>query len=184
METAVKSASARAQGDVDKFAQSIEDWFDARMDALSSLYKQWTRLIMLVIALLIAFVVDVNPIVAVALLRKDSALAATTADQAAAFVAKTGASFDNCPTLSATKTTTPTTTAASPTKHVADCYADTQKAFAQSQKLPPPLDFAHRWKGGDSWPEYIFGCLVGAVAISFGAPFWYDLLRKIISLRS
>lgn len=181
----VAIARKRADGDVAKFATEIETWFDARMDALSGLYKRQSRWVMLVIALIIAFLFDVNPIVAVSLLRNDSALAATTASEAAAFVHTTTQKPLNCSSSSSSTTTTTggTTSTTTPLQHAQACYSTVQDAIGQARKLPPPLDFSHVWEGSEPSWEYWVGCLLGAIAISFGAPFWYDLLRKIISLR-
>ncbi len=33
------------------------------------------------------------------------------------------------------------------------------------------------------WPLKLLGLLVTAVAVSFGAPFWFDLLNKLINVR-
>ena len=35
---------------------------------------------------------------------------------------------------------------------------------------------------GDSW-LYILGCILTAFALSVGAPFWFDLLNRLIKLR-
>ncbi|MBK7407801.1 MAG: hypothetical protein IPJ40_06805 [Saprospirales bacterium] len=37
------------------------------------------------------------------------------------------------------------------------------------------------WQG---WLHKAFGWLVTAIAISLGAPFWFDMLRKMVNIRS
>ena len=63
--------------------------------------------------------------------------------------------------------------------------------------LPPsvpgrPLGWADRqnWPQGQGWPLYwdwlskVMGLLVTAGAASLGAPFWFDMLSKVVSVRS
>ena len=45
------------------------------------------------------------------------------------------------------------------------------------------------WKGGFSWPrlfrlEALAGWILTAIALSLGAPFWFDLLNKFMVIRS
>jgi hypothetical protein len=181
LEAPVKAAILRAGGDIEVFRKAIEDWFDARMTALSKLYKMWSRWIMLIIAITVALVLNLNPIRTVDALRKDTALAQATVDQAQVFADKVGGgAIDVCAPGAAGAATTTTTDAAT---RVGDCYVAVQNALARGRQLPPPLNFDHFFWGQDSWWQYLLGGLLGAVAISFGAPFWFDTLRKVMSLR-
>jgi hypothetical protein len=185
LERPVKAAIAEAGGDIDRFRSAIETWFDARMKALSSLYKMWSRWIMLALAIGLAFAVDVNPIVTVDLLRKDSALAEATVDQALAFAKAENLPVTGCPTADSTPPTTVAGSAAAstPADPLAQCYQSLRNSVARTRSLPPPLAFDHFGKGSERTWQYLIGCLIGAVAISFGAPFWYDVLRRLIAAR-
>jgi hypothetical protein len=178
LEGPVKAAIAQAGGDVERFRAEIESWFDARMKALSSLYKMWSRWILLALSLILAFAVDVNPIVAVDLLRKDQALAEATVDQATSFAKTEGLALPGC-----SSTNTGGTTAAASTDPLADCYRSVRNTIADTRALPPPLAFDHFGRGTERMWQYLAGCLIGAIAISFGAPFWFDALRRLISTR-
>ena len=182
LEAPVRVAAARAQGDIERFRVAIEEWFDARMNALSGLYKTWSRWMMLGIAVVVAFVMSVNPIRTIDALRKDSALGQATADQAASFVANVTPTADLCPPGVTSSATPSTLTAAD---RVAQCYGAVRDAISRGRQLPPPLSFSSHalFKGTQTWFEYILGCGLGAVALSFGAPFWFDALRKLIALR-
>ncbi len=172
------AAISRAQNDVDKFRLAIEEWFDARMQALSSQYKTWARWIMLGVAIVVALVLNVNPIRTVDALRKDTALALLTADQALAFVKTASPEFSGCSNATGGGRVGDTSDG-----QVVDCYRAVQDAVARGRELPPPLSFDHLLWGTQGWWQYLFGSLLGAVAISLGAPFWFDTLRKVTSLR-
>jgi hypothetical protein len=180
LERPVQAAIAQAGGDIERFRTEIESWFDARMKALSSLYKMWSRWILLGLSLILAFAVDVNPITAVDLLRKDDALAQATVDQATAFAQTEKIPVAGCP---ATATTSTTATASSTTDPLGDCYRSVRNTIAGTRLLPPPLSFDHFGRGSERAWQYLIGCLLGAIAISFGAPFWFDALRRLIAAR-
>ncbi len=184
LERPVRVAIARARGDIDQFRVAIEEWFDARMEALTSLYKTWARWILLGVALVVAFVVNVNPVRTIDALRKDTALAEITAEQAREFVTDVGGTLDVCqPIASASEQPDVAGGPDAASGQVAECYAAIQDAVAEGRQLPPPLNFDHLFWGTQGWWQYVLGSLLGAIAISFGAPFWFDALRKLTSLR-
>jgi hypothetical protein len=39
-------------------------------------------------------------------------------------------------------------------------------------------------KPPDNWPSKIVGLLLSTLAMTFGAPFWFDLLKKVVNIRS
>jgi len=63
-------------------------------------------------------------------------------------------------------------------------------ANAAAGDQPPSLDqvwpalahFQFGWETGPTWSAMV-GCLISGVAIGLGAPFWFDLLQKFVSLR-
>jgi hypothetical protein len=178
LEAPVRAAVNRAQGDVEKFRVAMEDWFDARMTALSRVYKMWARWVMLVVGLLVALVFNVNPVRTVDSLRRDSALAQATVDQATSFVKTVDPPGDACRLGGATDTTS-----AQPAVRIEDCYRAVQGAVAASRRLPPPLSFDHFFWGTDGWWQYLLGSVAAGIAISLGAPFWFDALRRLMVLR-
>jgi hypothetical protein len=37
--------------------------------------------------------------------------------------------------------------------------------------------------GGGNWFRYLVGILISGFSLSFGAPFWFDLLVKLVNIR-
>jgi hypothetical protein len=180
LEGPVKAAIAEARGDVERFRVAIEDWFDTRMKALSSLYRMWSRWLLLALSVALAFAIDVNPIVTVDLLRKDGALAEATVDQASAFAKTEQLTITGCPNGGATAPAA----SGSTTDSMIQCYESLRNVVARTRTLPPPLAFEHFGPGTERTWQYLVGCLIGAIAISFGAPFWFDVLRRLIASRT
>ena len=63
------------------------------------------------------------------------------------------------------------------------------KAQCQIRELTLPIGWssqndAELMLTGDNWPRHFFGWLLTALAISLGAPFWFDMLNKFIVVRS
>jgi len=68
---------------------------------------------------------------------------------------------------------------------------DAQRAVAESEEQSEPESIQWRDLVGDrckdsvpEWGLVVVGWLLTAVAISFGAPFWFDLLNKFLVVRS
>ena len=155
-----------AHGDLAKAQANIETWFNNGMDRVSSWYKRQTQWILLMIGIVIAVTLNVDTVkIATELYRNDTLRAGAVAQAGA--VTKSG--------------TMP---------------SDLQKnAMTTFEKLKLPIG----WQDYESKPVFCkagfqelfyivyascFGWLITAIAISFGAPFWFDLLNKLISIRS
>jgi hypothetical protein len=59
-----------------------------------------------------------------------------------------------------------------------DQYSDHQKPSGAWDKI----EYNVSRQGG--WPKVLFGWLITAVALSMGAPFWFDLLSRVMNVRN
>jgi hypothetical protein len=155
-----------AHGDLAKAQENIETWFNSGMDRVSSWYKRQTQWILLLIGLVIAVILNVDSVkVATELYRNDTLRAGAVAQAGA--VTKSGtmpADFTNTAMATLDKLKLPIGWQDYESKPV-PCKAGFQELFC--------IVYAS-----------FFGWLITAIAISFGAPFWFDLLNKLISVRS
>jgi hypothetical protein len=148
----------RAQGDVDRLHAQIADWFDAGMDRVSGGYKRRAQLVSFLAALLLAVTINVDATHVVTTLWRNPALARALATEVAPMAQGT---------------------------------PEVKAAIAQLETLPvgPGLLAAcdtHEWVcvAGHGVSGYnLLGWLITAVASVFGAPFWFDLLQKLVQLR-
>lgn len=149
-----------AQGDLAKAQANIEAWFNSGMERVSGWYKRRMQAILLALGLAVAVFLNVDSMkIATELYHNDVLRAAV--------VAQAGAVSKNEATLAADATSLQTS--------------------LKILKLPIGWE-----EGSDPWYEEIIkaapgsfiGWLLTAIAISFGAPFWFDLLNKLIVLRS
>jgi hypothetical protein len=171
----------QAGGDVDHLRKEIGDWFDGRMEALSATYKRHVKWVMLVFGLVVAFSMNVNAVEAARTLYRDQPLREAIVQKAIDLSNQCGAPAGT----SLSPQLAPAT--ANSQASVSECVGEQVSNADSSLKLPAG------WTGWDkdaigsgSWAFLlrILGWLAAAVALSQGAPFWFDLLRRARSLKS
>jgi hypothetical protein len=160
-----------ARADYDKFRTNLEQWFDNEMDRVSGWYKRWSQAVLLVLAILIVVGGNVDAIRVGRLLWGDATLRNAIAAAATAAYTKPGAS-------------------------TAD-QLNGVAAGVESMSLPfgwcgDPV--VATWCGGQpsananngllgGWLLKLAGLALSIMAISMGAPVWFDVLGRIVNLR-
>jgi hypothetical protein len=144
--------------DLKNFRKAAEEWFDDAMDRVSGWYKRWAQKITCVLAVFVAFGLNANAIEIGERLANDPTVRAAVVSRADA--------------------------AAGEEKGDAKAAGDkAEKAVKELDALELPL----------LWPEgflhgvdaaMIVGLLITAIALSLGAPFWFDALSKLARLRT
>jgi hypothetical protein len=148
-----------AAGDIEALRARVETWFDDAMDRLSGTYKRWAQLIHFMFGLGVAIVFNVDSLNITSVLWHSADKRDALAAQAQSFIASHPASSGGAPDLSS--------------------------LITQLQGLPVPLGWTPElWHRSDLslWLLSLAGWLVTAFAISLGAPFWFDLLQKLLNI--
>jgi hypothetical protein len=165
-----------AQGDRDKFQASLEHWYDDTMDRVSGWYKRYVQKIILMISIVLVASLNVDSVnIAQVLWRlpTERAAVATAAAQQAGSGSSAGQSADQVVrSISALKLPLGWTP-----PHVTIVGASGATTTAVS------TDPQHVPLGVASWLIKVLGLLLTVLALSFGAPFWFDALTKLGSLR-
>jgi hypothetical protein len=146
-----------AQGDLNKLQKNLETWFDTGMDRVSGWYKRSTQWILFGIGLFVAVSLNVNTI--------------TIADYLSRNPAARDAMVETATKLQE--------------QHAKDPNAQQAKAKETLESLNLPIG----WKtwppsNAQAWLVTILGLLLTAFAATFGAPFWFDVLNKVMVIRS
>ena len=154
-----------AQGDIDKAVANIAAWYDSGMDRVSGAYKRATQKLLFGIGLLVAIALNVNPLTIADYLYHDSS--ARTAIVARAEVAAKDSIFvkNPAPYMEAR--------AALDSLRLPIGWAGTRPSFAEMQIRP--------W---DNVVSPLIGWFIAGLAATLGAPFWFDLLNKVMVVRS
>jgi hypothetical protein len=180
--------AAEAGQDGQKLKENIESWFDSSMDRVVGWYKRKMQAVNAVLALVFAVAVNADSVLIVRHLSNDSALRAALVAQAQELVKERPAAPS--PPGAATMG--------------APDELETRIGRLSGLGIPigwsdESLDASRQWpgwrpdKGGAAaWAalwlrvirSHLLGWLLTALAASLGAPFWFDVLDKIIAVRS
>lgn len=184
-----------AQGDLDVARKNLEQWYTSGMDRVGGWYKLHARRVLLVIGLLVAVTLNVDTLAIVTQLSRSAELRKSLAD-AATQVVETKR-FNGVEIK----------TGEGEVKIAQDDLKKFAAGIAAYEKQGLPIGFScvspaevgpghrglrtvigacwHNARGmaaGD-WLVKVLGWLVTGVAVSLGAPFWYDLLNRVVDLR-
>jgi hypothetical protein len=158
-----------AQGDLNRVQANIEDWYDSGMDRVSGWYKRSTQWVLFWVGLFAAVLLNINIItIGDYLFRNDTARAVIVA------------SAENA------------------TKDSTFINRDFKTASKMIDSYGLPIGWANGWGAPrqgynsekdafDLWNHAlgpILGWLLTAFAATMGAPFWFDMLNKIMVIRS
>lgn len=157
----------RANGDISRLQQNIEGWFDDAMDRVSGLYKRRAQIILFFLGMTVTVLMNADTIYLVQTLGRSPALRAAVVAEAER------ASDRSLPEASAS-----------------DILNEIKRtSFPLGWwKSDPPDPGRDRSNLRQVFANYgwmtIIGWLLTAAAISLGAPFWFDLLNRIMRVRS
>jgi hypothetical protein len=158
---------------LDAFKKKVEEWFNEVMDRASGAYKRKARTYLFLIGLVVALVFNVDVITIYHNLSVNTSLRDFVADQATTYV-----------------NTNPAPSAAA-TPDYAEAKAKIGVLINDNiEALSSPLGLG--WEQVDQaelfdpkwWLYHLAGWLTTAFAVSLGASFWFDLLRRLVSMRS
>ena len=154
---ALKTLLDQAKGDVQQELASIEKWFNDSMDRVSGWYKRKVQLIILALAFIITVYLNVDTISLINSLSNNTVLRASI--------------------VSATQGTD---------KSILDPTNSKQLQQLQTnfQTIQPALGWTTLPQNSNDWLLKIVGLLATTLAVSLGAPFWFDVLDNIMQIRA
>jgi len=204
-----KSIWADANGDVGKFRHHLENWFEETMDRASTWYKKHTQFILFFVGLAISIAFNVDTLKIIERLEKDPKLREQLVQQANAFQAA-HPDLDKKLLIQQAENnrflTQKNKIPANDSLQNKELNDSLQLAnyLALKSKRDELLDQASTLVKNDinsvhhslglGWETYdsssfrsifysLIGWLVTALALSLGAPFWFDLLNRLMKLR-
>lgn len=163
---------------LDTLRAGLANWFDHAMDRLGDEYKRRLRFYSFVVGLGLACILNVDTVAVVRTLWSDGSVRQQMADLGSrAVAAKAGAPAFAAPATSA---------ASSPidARQMAQAIKDLDEGLR-----PLPLGWTLQWPDGGAAALFgatiskLLGLLLTALALSLGAPFWFDVLSKFMQVR-
>jgi hypothetical protein len=188
----LEACLAVAANDVKTLHDNLAAWFDNSMDRLSGAYKRRLQLISFLVGFAIACAFNADTLSVAKTLWLDPPMSAAVA-QSATNIAKTDAPESNA----STSPRAPAASAATPQPRGAAAASNTaqppsnpglSKNIANLKQLdaelrPLPLGWTNFPCGSDLFWK-IVGLLITTIALSLGAPFWFDLLGQFVNIRA
>ncbi|HEV2125030.1 MAG TPA: hypothetical protein VGW38_19960 [Chloroflexota bacterium] len=150
-----------AGNSVERFRRNVEGWFDDSMERVSGWYRRQTQAILLAVALFTAVGLNVNAITVTQRLWSDGPLRSAVIEQA--------------------RSAAPPP--AEDARAVQDALQNVERGLNAIGELSLPIGWSDDARPS-TWYVALAGWLVSAMAISMGAPFWFDLLGRVSRLRS
>jgi hypothetical protein len=171
-----------AKGDIVAFQRNVEQWYNDAMDRVSGWYKRYTQRVLIVLGLLLAVLFNVNSVRVARTFWLDRDARQTMVDAAGKY---------------ANEHPTPSDIGKDDARKLRDRLQSDVDVFNQvTTSALLPLGWKHPWHFYEDYfrvapKDAIFsavtllaGWVMTALAISFGAPFWFDTLNRFMVVRS
>lgn len=171
-----------AGNSIQKLSEKIENWYNDAIDRVSGWYARKTQLWTFLVALGITSGLNVDTVQITNSLFRDSTLRSLLVAAAEETVKQ-----------SFTQPSTEETAKQSPSNGSKSSYNIMMENLNKIQELGLPIGW--NWVKGKAdpgdlppdslaWLKKVFGLLITTVASSLGAPFWFDILSKIVRVRA
>lgn len=153
---------------IEEVYKNVEDWFNLAMDRVSGWYKRKIRWIMLCLAFMVTGIMNADTITLVSSLWQEPVLRQEIVTTAASYARAT----ENIKE-----------------KRGYDDAKSSQEALEQQINILKKLNLPFGWSektlpdGVSQWIWKVMGLIFTSLAVSLGAPFWFDLLNKFVNLR-
>ena len=167
MKDVLKMYFEEAESNIDRFKGNMESWFNDIMDRASGWFKRSIQLILIVVGFGIAVTFNVDSIGVFSQLQ-NAEIANSVAENASNFVS-------NNPDIDGFTLDQLNVELAS--------VSDFSLGLGWDAVLDENSDRYYKNLGFKGWFLMILGWIVTASAISLGAPFWFDMLNKLVNVR-
>jgi len=152
---------------VEKLRQNVEDWFNQAMDRVGGWYKRWTQVVLVIIAGIVVGAANVDTIALVERFNRDNTLRASVV-------------------AAAEKIGSNPTTDAKAREDLINAGNNLHLPLGWKPDPNDPEEYRLEQVPDKWWPGRVvkfFGLLISVLAVSQGAPFWFDTLNKFVNLR-
>ena len=171
--TRVLSVLAGQAKDMDELVEKIEEWFNHSMSAVAGAYKMRTQFSILALAAVVTVGLNVDTLNVLNRVSSDAAVRASLVAQAQALAEAPAAA----PASTGPQGTTGNTAAAQTAAARLDAIEQT---VSRVQSLGLPIG----WPSAVPYYKSLAGWIITILAVSLGAPFWFDLLNRFMVVRS
>ncbi|GAA1274238.1 hypothetical protein Psi02_03760 [Planotetraspora silvatica] len=179
----LKAVWDKANDDMEAFRRGVEEWFDGEMQRLSMLYKRYVRWVVALLSLIVTLVFSMDALEYGKTLLNDNAYRSAVTAFAQSGEDALKPFQDQCAPGQDTYTCV---TDVLSTPAFVKIFTNAPVSVTMSSGDASPQ---WEWHGGGWWdrlssPGHWPGFLLTLVAVLFGAPFWWDMFRRVTGLKS
>jgi hypothetical protein len=171
----------RCSGDIQQIETELASWFDAAMDRISGDFKRWTQLATFIIALVVAFVINLDSVRVATLLWEQPMLADRL--KASSQLPVTAGAGDPKTEQAAEADLKAMLEAGLPVGWAPGHFMEASDKDGNWKPLWPLENDNNSNLGFANTLRCVLGWLITAFAALFGAPFWFDALQTVIRLK-
>jgi|ERR1039458_910333 hypothetical protein len=161
------------RGDVGVAQARIEDWFNDAMDRVSGWYTRRSQLMAFVIAVVLTVAVNADTLA----IGNKLWISPTLRQQVVKRAQASGAELKDLITARYSDPANP-----KPSKPTVQTPVNPDGAAVR--RLQSQLGDLVGWPGDGNIPSHIPGWILTIIAVSLGAPFWFDTLNRFMSVRA
>jgi hypothetical protein len=172
---ALLSLISGAQGRLDIAQQNIEVWFDDSMDRVTGWYKRWAQKVTITLAVVITILANADTVNIAHRLWADPVVRSK--------VIEVAVEREKMQTASPASGNQNATDAPKPSSVVAPANPLTSDEEAALGRV---LGWTRASLNANplTWLQRILGWILTAIAVSLGAPFWFDTLSRFVNIRN
>lgn len=195
-----------SQRDVEALKENLEVWFNNSMARVSGWYKRKTQTVHIILAIILTLVINVDTVLLVDALSTNQALRESLVAEAEAYADQETPANGN--PGNGSQTSDPAENYRKLRAQLDSLDLPIGWLLPGERKVPPGTppelmntdfrDWPGWWAPGmtpEQWAKWatlwrdtirfhLFGWVLTAFALSLGAPFWFDILNKVINIRS
>ncbi len=195
LKTALNAVLDESITTLDAAKVKLARWFDDSMERVSGWYKRYMQAVVFVSGAIVAVGLNGDTIAVAKALNTDPALRASVYQTAAAWVKshppdpaqkEPDACKDWTAAALAARAKNPSAELPAPDLQCAAARFEVANQALSATKLPVGWTRArlNALKVGYEWLFKLLGLLITVFALSQGAPFWFDLLNRVVNIRS
>jgi len=188
LKTQLQALAKAGSDDVEQFIGTVGHWIDQSLTMMGEVYKQRIKAISFGIGLAAAVVFNIDSLSIATHLYQDKEARRAIVAVAEQFTDTTSKqAFDTCIALDAEARAK--NESCKPIRGLVGAVSNGNETFGELPIF---------WSTGDTWRNFVpfmaadgnwgwiihwVGWLITALAVSLGAPFWFDLLNKLVNIR-
>jgi hypothetical protein len=166
---------SRAETTLEDFETALEQWYDEQMGKISGWYKRWARVALGIAGLVVAVLANIDTVQVTHSLYVDAPLQQAVASTANAGTLCQGEPDPAARNACATRELATLKVGGLPIGWSGSCPDELARCLSWSDDAP-----LHWW----DLLLKVLGWGLTAFAVSFGAPFWFEALSRLGSLRN